>query len=269
MKRKTLLSFLILGTVLLTSAYASQPIIEDPSPINFIQGWQIARYEYRDYGSVNVFLKNTNTSGFDSSGGAYFMFDSAIKPGGFLNNLEDIVNVEVTHSTGKVFNLLNFIRLWPSLDLISEWYLFLQPEDWMFEGSWTFTLIYEGTDSRLHRQAFIYDMPPLAFPSKISHVRVDKNSDSYQVSWSGFGKPIDSGSPFNYRVRVFDSLSLDCFEDYRTDKTSDSTNYWRYDDSTNRINFKIPVNYAGEYFFIRLENRLQRSGRTCYYLRLP
>ena len=266
MTRKILLSFLILGTFLLTSAYASQPIVEDQSPINFLQGWQIARYEYRDYGSVGVFLKNTNTSGSDSSGGAYFMFDSAIKPGGLLNTFEDIVNVEVTHSTGKVFNLLNLIRQWPSLDLISEWYLLLQPEDWMFQGSWTFTLTYKGTDSRLHRQSFIYDMRPIAIPGKISHVRVEKNLDSYQVSWSGFGAPGVSGpSPFNYRVRVFDSLSLDCFEDYGT-----NNNYnWTYDTYTNRIIFEIPANYAGEDFFIRLENRLQGSGRTCYYLRLP
>lgn len=257
MTRKILLSFLILGTFLLASAYAAQPIVEDEDPINFIPNWQIARYEYRDYGSVFVFLKNTYTSGFDSSGGAYFMFDSAIKLGGLLNSFEDIVNVEVTHSTGKVFNLLNLIRHWPLLDLISEWYLFLQPEDWMFGGSWTFTLIYEGTDNRLHRQPWIYDMPALAFPAKISHVRVEKTDGSYQVSWSGFGSPSNS---VHYWVRVFDSLSLDCFQDYRTGT---------YDPITNRITFTIPGDYAGEDFFVRLENRLRGSGRTCYYLRLP
>ena len=275
MTRKILLSFLILGTFLLTSVYADQPIIEDESPVNF--EWFNTSYEYRDYGTTSF----SNTGGADSRTGAYFKIDASIKivPGQPLGSFADIDKVKVMHlDTGQEYSLQQKDFTWLVHDL-SEWYLNLRPEDWMFEGTWEFTLTYYDSKGKMHRQVKERVLARPTFPPKISNIMVAQIVDGYEVSWSVIGIPkLPTQSPpyLDYRVHVFNKSYDTGLEDYKG-------TWWGgngiYDDEVNRVTFTIPCGYGGEGFIIRLENRIwtvptppqgyRQLSRAQYFMKLP
>jgi len=275
MTRKILLSFLILGTFLLTSVYADQPIIEDESPVNFY--WFDTSYEYRDYGTTSF----SNTGGADSRTGAYFKIDAGIiiVPGQPLDSLDDIDKVKVKHlGTGQEYSLQQKDYTWLVHDF-SEWYLNLRPEDWMFEGTWEFTLTYYDSKGKMHRQVKERVLARPTFPPKISNIMVEKIGDNYEVSWSAIGIPATSATSLpslDYRVRVFNASYDTGLEDYKgTWLGGDGM----YDNEVNRVTFKIPCDYGGEGYLIRLENRIwtvpdppqgySQFSRAQYFMKLP
>jgi len=273
MTRKILLSFLILGTFLLTSVYADQPIIEDESPVNFY--WFNTIYEYRDYGTSSF----SNTGGADSRTGAYFKIDASIKivPGQPLGNLADIDKVKVMHlDTGQEYSLQQKDLTWLVHDL-SEWYLNLRPEDWMFEGTWEFTLTYYDSRGKMHRQIKERVLARPTFPPKISNIMVEQISNEYKVSWSAIGNPGMSPPYLDYRVHVFNESYDTGLEDYKGKWRGGSDGI--YDNEVNRVTFTIPCGYGGEGFIIRLVNRIwtvpnppqdyRQLNRAQYYMKLP
>lgn len=277
MTRKILLSFLILGTFLLTSAYADQPIIEDESPVNF--EWFDLNYSYRDFGTSSF----SNTGGDDSRTGAYFRICPAIKivPGQPLGSLDDIVKVEVIHlNTGQEYSLQQRDWTWIGQQL-SLWLLYLQPEDWMFEGTWEFTLTYLDSRGKMHRQVKERVMARPAFPPKISNIMVEQIGGEYKVSWSVIGIPTQPTQPpppdLDYRVRVFNASYNNCLKDYRGTWRGGSSGIYDYE--LNRVTFTIPCGYGGEDNIIRLENRIwtvpdqpqgyRQTNRALYFMKLP
>ena len=269
MTRKILLSFLILGTFLLTSVYADQPIIEDESPVNFY--WFDTAYEYRDYGTSSF----SNTGGADSRTGPYFKIDASIKivPGQPLGSLADIDKVKVMHlDTGQEYSLQQKDFTWLVHDL-SEWYLNLRPEDWMFEGTWEFTLTYYDSKGKMHRQVKERVLARPTFTPKISNIMVEQIFDGYEVSWSAIGNPEISPPDLDYLVRVFNARYDTGLADFRMGVNG------IYDYEANRVTFTIPCGYGGEGYLIRLENRIwtqtatpkvyRQFSRAQYFMKLP
>ena len=163
------------------------------------------------------------------------------------------------------------------LDL-SEWYLILRPEDWMFEGTWKFTLTYYDSKGKMHRQVKERVLARPTFPPKISNIMVKQIDNVYKVSWSAIGDPTKSPPYLDYRVQVFNASYDIALEDYRTNWLMVDGDIM-YDNEVNRVTFTIPCGYGGEDYLIRLENRIwtepnppqgyRQLSRAEYFMKLP
>jgi hypothetical protein len=259
--KRIILSFLILGSILLIPAYAGAVVI-DPTPDN-ISGVG-ASWEYRDYGNYGLLA---SIGGSQQRSGAYYTLEASVVTGGFLNTIEDVFRVQAKHiETQKLYNLQYdpYTYLGTPYD---AWALKVPPSDWMFEGNWKFILVYNGSDGEIHRQRLTIPAERPAFAAKVSHVALNRSPDpppSFVVSWSGIGDPYIS--PITYRVMIFEAGTAHIVESIRGDWEGGSGTY---DAALNKVTFTIPSMYGGEAYVCRLENRVKWVGRSVYYMILP
>ena len=259
MKKNTWILCLVLAVLISTPSLSQAIIITDPDSSNF--DWAGAQFEYRDYGNTSI-----ASSGLDTKKGVYFYLESIIVPGGFLQSINDVLDVKVKHvGTGNKYTLVYGNYNWMGQNQDS-WWLQVRPAEWMFEGRWKYILSYTGTDGRKHAQFYYVDMGPASFPQPPAYIRVNQTVDSYIVSWAGIGDPV--AQPIDYRVRVFDGNG-DGIEDYHGVWNPGGTaDTGTHDLFTNEVSFPVPSIYGTSNYTIRLENRLN-GHRACYYLKLP
>lgn len=253
--------------------------VKDEGDANFLLKY--VYYDYRDGGVKGLgYSAVPITDGYNMAySGAYVALEADIRLGDFLENFDDIIEVKAKHmETEREFNLTESGN---ASDILGEacqtHYMLLHPYKWVFEGTWKFILIYHGNDGYDHIQTTDFQYGTLALPIKPTNISVTKLPDnSYNISWSGIGNPYSSN--IDYRIRVYEGPSNDPI--FRADLQGN----WRggvagtYDASTNTVSFIIPMNWIGEQYGLRLENRIyspnipmggSQMNRACYYIRLP
>jgi len=239
--------------------------ISDPSPVNLTDA--LALWDYRDTGRVQ------------DTGAYYHVYVAVIPVSG--SELPDhnavasaVREIKVKHlQTGREFTAgtdqcFTFVGIGRYYDV------YLQPEDWTFEGEWQITMIYEGRDHRLHRQTLVVPAAPELFPAIPKEIKIKRSGDYVEVSWDGIGTPRYLGGDFAYRLRIYDPDGV-CADDYA----------WKYDtsnpsrprivsDPTNPCCPKITPDLIGQRI-LRLENRSLQAvgegsgfGRAVKFLKL-
>ncbi len=159
----------------------------------------------------------------------------------------------------------------------------------MFSGTWSFTLVYTGSDKKEHIQICDGNVDnsgnkyPIvaasieAIPPAISHIQIVRTDlENFLVSWTGIG---DNGGNLDYRIEIFTADDL-CVETvYRmtwrippggTCPTGQVCN-GEYDPGLNRVFFLIPSSYS--YHLIRLNQHIMAPNkawpRAMKQIRLP
>jgi hypothetical protein len=160
----------------------------------------------------------------------------------------------------------------------------------MFSGTWSFTLVYTGSDKKEHIQICDGNVDsssikhPIeaasigAIPPAISHIQIVRiDSANFLVSWSGMG---DNPGNVDYRIEIYDENDV-CVETvYRM--------IWRippapgtcpegqecmgtYDSALNRVSFIVPVTYSYRLVRIRQDINIPNKGwpRALKQIRLP
>ena len=193
-------------------AYAAGAnIIEDLWPVNF------------DYAMVWP----------DYTHGQYLCLHAALRiDQDYLEDFEDVKSVKVKHMETN----------WKA-DLVQggvgHYNIRILPQNWMYTGTWQFTLKYKDQDGDKHRQTVDYVMGEVAFPPPPFHIRIWLEGDSYKISWSGIGDPAQGRC--GYRVRIF------------YDKQIQADYVGEYDPDLNLVIVVVPVEWEG--YSIRMENR--------------
>jgi len=134
----------------------------------------------------------------------------------------------------------------------------------MFSGTWSFTLVYTGSDKKQHVQICgsnvdnsgikhpIEAAPIGAIPPAVSHIQIVKNTTdqrqvNFLVSWSGIG---DNPGNVDYRIEIFDMNDI-CVEyvDRMTWRGSSCPPAQEctgtYDSGLNRVSFIVDGLYVG------------------------
>jgi hypothetical protein len=232
----------------------------DPAPTNIVE--LNVFYDYRDYG-----VGNDTREGAEMMTGAYFQVSAGIQaPLGLLTDYTNVLSVTATHQpTNFELNLIpddpcpdnNFLGL-----AEKYWQLFLRPDSWMLSGTWEFTLMYNGSDGKRHKQVTTWTMGPTAPPVKPTYIQVNKEDGYFTVSWSGIGSSCNQtggSSNIRYRIRVMDE-NLCFVQEYRAACNSCLLPVYphcaatgTYDPISNRVTFQVPLAYEG--FLLRLENQ--------------
>ena len=262
MKISTII-LLIFGGILIIPAY-SGAIVTDPAPDNISSCY--ANWEYRDYGNYGLLA---NIGGSQQRTGPDIMLECSIETGGLLDAIENVIKVEAQNLKAKKRFYLHYDP-YSWLGTHYDWWgIMVQPSDWMFEGRWKFTLTYNGSDGSKHRQVWVEPPIDKAFPAHICHVTVNRSATKFVVSWSGIGIPGDSIHPIDYRVRIFEAGTTNFVEDIRGNWEGGGTLVTgTYDESFNRVTFRIPAKYGGKAYVCRLEHKAHWQ-RALYYLVLP
>jgi len=230
-------------------------------------------YDYRGMGDYS-----SSPLGIEGISGAYFSVCAAILLGGYLTDFNKVISITATHSpSGRTYPLnADTCRDWQSPNLW-PWGIFLRPEDWMFSGSWSYTLVYTGSDKKEHIQICNGPLDPSgnlvplvpgpigAFPPAISNIQVIKTADgNFQVSWSGIG---DNPRHIDYSIQIYDANGFCAERGYSMT--------WRgtppatcpaglvcvgtYDAALNRVSFIIPGTYSGRK--VRLRQHILTPNR--------
>ena len=160
----------------------------------------------------------------------------------------------------------------------------------MFSGTWSFTLVYTGSDKKQHMQICdsnvdnlgtehpVEAAPIEAIPAAVSHVQiVGPGNEGFLVSWTGIG---DNGGNIDYRIEIFTPDDVCVEVVYRM--------VWRippapgtcpegqecvgtYDPALNRVSFIVPGRYSG--CLVRLSQHIiapyKAWPRAMKQIRLP
>lgn len=270
--KSILLLALVWCFVISTPTYSAAPTVIDPAPTNI--GELNVFYDYRDYGVGNITVDLAETKA-----GAYLQVSAGIALGGYLGDYTNVLSVTATHQpTGFQLNLVPDD---PCTSFVGKeekfWTLFLKPASWMLTGTWEFTLIYNGSDRKQHRQVTSWTMGPTAPPVKPTYIQVNNEGEHFTVSWSGIGNscsPTGSSTNVRYRIRVWDDNGCGV-QEYRA-ACNGCTPFYPYCDVTgtyeslsNRVTFQVPASYQG--YLLRLENQIMSGGqpsRAAQYIRL-
>jgi hypothetical protein len=249
-----LVLMLFLGILLTVSSAYPEPAILDNGNPNLTGAAAI--YDHRNSGTWTE-----SALGAEGVSGAYFDVSVGVKLGPNLLRHSNVRSIKVKHlETGLKFSLQPDIcenYLGPGQQ---AWYLYLRPEDWMFEGNWEFTMRYKGSDRNVHKQIVSVAAGPKVFPMKPSHIQIVKSISSITVSWSAVGDPYWSGTgdpntrPIDYRIQAYqDVCPVTVF--YGIWSGSGTYNVGTYDPTLNKVTFTIPLDWSGHR--IRLENRIR------------
>jgi hypothetical protein len=275
---------LVTTAILLVATFSYGRTVNDTGSPNFWPWSSSAIYDYRDMGSWG-----TTPLGTEGISGAYFQVSTAIQPGGYLTDFNNVISITATHSSGRTYPLIpSTCRDW-QLPNHWPWSIFLRPEGWMFSGTWSFTLVYTGSDKKEHIQIcdgtvvsntkYPIEAAPIgAIPPAVSHVQMIKNENGdFLVSWSGIG---DNPGNVDYKIEIYDENDV-CVETvYRmiwripsppgTCPTGQVCNGW-YDPALNRVFFTIPGSYLYRLVRIRQEIMAPNKGwpRALKQTRLP
>jgi hypothetical protein len=273
---------LVTTAILLATSFSYGGTVNDIGSPNFWSGQSFPYYEYRDIGTYSSSLL-----GKEGVSRANFSVVAAIQARGFLADFNKVISVTATHSpSGRTYSLTpNVCRNW-TVPNFWVWYVQLLPEEWMFDGTWSYTLVYTGSDKRTHVQIcrgpldssgnlitpFVAG-PKGAFPPAVSNVQIMKTDDeNFQISWSGIG---DNPQHIDYSMQIFDMNDL-CPEVVYSMGTA-----WRgascptcvgtYDSALNRVSFVIPSTYFGRKVRIRNDIVTPNRGmsRAMNQFRLP
>ncbi len=252
---KILVWAICLGILLTFTSSVYAAIIRDPSPVNIAA--KGALYDYRDVPHY------TSAPGGSGMSGAYFFVNVGVIEGNFLSNHSDVTSITAKHlNTGFQYSLeRDACDNWLGLGR-QYWYLFLRPEDWMFEGNWRFYMYYNGSDGNVHLQIADVAAGPKAFPCKPSNIQIVKSDTGITVSWSAIGNP--ATGPFDYRIRVYDDAGVCPVVEYIM--STDGV----YDGTLNKVTFTLPLDYS--WYKITLENWIKGGnsiGRAQQFTRLP
>jgi hypothetical protein len=241
-----LVLMLFLGILLTVSSAYPEPAILDNGNPNLTG--PDTMYDHRNSGTWTE-----SALGAEGVSGAYFDVSVIVKTGYSLLNLSNVRSIKVKHlETGFKFSLqpdICEIYLGPGQQ---AWYLFLRPEDWMFEGNWEFTMRYKGSDRNVHKQIVSVPAGPKVFPMKPSHIQIVKSGSSITVSWSAVGNPWPGA--IDYRIQAYEDICPKIV--FRGDWSGNVPNkVGTYDSSLNKVTFEIPLEWSGHR--IRLENRIR------------
>jgi hypothetical protein len=257
-----LVLMLFLGILLTVSSAYPEPAILDNGNPNLTGA--AAMYDHRNSGTWTE-----SALGPEGVSGAYLDVSVGVITGGKLLKHSNVRSIKVKHlETGFKFSLQPDIcenYLGPGQQ---AWYLYLRPEDWMFEGNWEFTMLYKGSDRNVHKQIVSVPAGPKVFPMKPSHIQIVKSSSSIDVSWSALGNP-DTGQ-FDYRIQAYEDICPVIV--FRGDWCVTCQNKaGTYDPILNKVTFAIPLEWSGHK--IRLENRIYevfpRQGKAVEEFILP
>jgi len=262
--------FLIL--LLIGIGWAQNPT-EDPAPVNIA-----AVSAMRD---IRQFDASTPI-GLGGVKGEFFHLNIRVQlsaENSLFDKLSRARKAMAYHSNGRSYELFKIEGCEQWLGAPSHQYnLMLRVDEWMFSGTWTFELIYRGTDGRRHIQRRDFNMIPGAGrPGEITGPRVIKSPEGMiTASWDAIGIPLPPGSMltnFVYQVRLYDqAIDLGCAVDELNMEEWDGTGH--YDHMTNRVNFTIPPEFSGKP--LRFETRINtlldgvnNSHRACYVTVAP
>jgi len=254
---RTMRLILVTTAILLAASFSHGRTVNDTGSPNFWPGVSLPIYSYRQ-----ARVHTLSPLGSEGISGAYFEVGTGIRPGGYLTDFNKVISITATHSpSGRTYPLnADTCRDWISPNLW-PWGILLRPEDWMFEGSWSYTLVYEGSDKKTHIQIRDSEVdssgrvfplvagPNGAFPPAISNIQIINTTDgNFQVSWSGIG---DNPQYIDYSIQIFDMFDL-CVEwlyrmTWRTPPSPGTcpTCIGTYDSALNRVSFIIPSTYSG------------------------
>lgn len=270
----------IIGILLVASFTYGAPVYDTGSP-NFWPWASSAIYDYRDMGSWG-----TTPLGTDGISGAYFLVSTIIQMDGYLTDFTKVTSITVTHSpSGRTYPLTpGACRNW-QLPNHWPWTITLRPEVWMFSGTWSFTLVYTGSDKKEHIQIcdgtvvsntkYPIEAAPIgAIPPPVSHIQIVRTDlENFLVSWSGIG---DNPSNLDYRIEIYDEYDV-CVETvYRMEWRANSCPTGQvcegtYDSVLNRVSFIVPATYS--YRLVRLRNDIIITNkgwpRALKQIRLP
>jgi len=277
---------LVITAILLTASFSYGATVNDTGSPNFWPGWSFPFYDYRDTGGWG-----TIPLGKEGISGAYFQVTTAIQTGGYLMDFNKVISITATHSpSGRIYSLAPAsCRDW-QLPNHWPWSVFLRPEDWMFSGTWSYTLVYTGSDKKEHMQICKGPLDPSgnliplvagpnrAFPPAVSNAQmIGTGTGDILVSWSGIG---DNGSKLDYQIDIFTEDDVCVEVVYRME--------WRgplygftcptgqvcvgtYDSGLNRVSFIVLGGYSGR--LIRLRQQIitpnRGSPRASKQIRLP
>jgi hypothetical protein len=165
--------------------------IQDPQPPTNLSDAK-ALWDYRDTGEY----QNT---------GAYFQVYVAVSLRDKLSDYDAVKELRVRHlETEREFSLIPD----PCHDFLSTntqyYYLLMQPEDWMFQGTWHITMVYKGSDRLMHRQTIDAFAGPELFPTEPTGITIKQSAPGQPVfvEWDGIG-PTPPNGPYRYKVRIY------------------------------------------------------------------
>jgi len=269
---------LLILTVFLISipAYAIAAPRVDPSPPANIFEWG-AFYDYRNSDSWRA-----SQGGSEAVSGAYLQIYVGVQidltKNPLFDNYDRVVSVTAVHrESGLQFDLIGDDPCTTFAGTPERfWAIFVRPSPFFLNGTWDFTLTYKANDkSGKHQQIISWPMGQMPFPAKPSNIQLTTDgSGDFLVSWNAIGNPSLPHPTVRYRIRLYDEQRSCVEREYRGPngpcgyyKLCDNTG--SYDDTSNRITFTIPAEFAGR--MIRLENQMffgNQSGRACQYMTL-
>jgi hypothetical protein len=160
----------------------------------------------------------------------------------------------------------------------------------MFSGTWSYTLVYTGSDKKEHMQICKGPLDPSgnliplvagpnrAFPPAVSNAQmIGTGTGDILVSWSGIG---DNGSKLDYQIDIFTEDDV-CVEvvyrmewrgpPYTSGCPTDQVCVGTYDSGLNRVSFIVSGGYSGR--LVRLRQQIitpnRGSPRASKQIRLP
>lgn len=272
---------LVITAILLAATFSYGAAVSDSGSPNFLPWGSFPFYDYRDWGGWTG-----SPLGREGVSGAYFQVVAVIQTGGFLTDFNKVIEITATHSpSGRTYPLTpSLCRNW---DLPNQWpwSIFLRPEDWMFSGTWSYTLVYKDSNKIKHTQICnsavdqLGNLHPLAagpngaFPPAISNIQVINTPEgNFQVSWSGIG---DNPYHVDYAIEIYDTDDL-CPEwvyrmmNWRTCSEGQVCN-GTYNPALNRVSFIITGGYYGRLVRLRQNIVTPNQGwpRALKQIRLP
>ena len=281
---RTIRLILIISGILLTASITYGAPANDTDSPNFVPWWSSAIYDYRDMGSWG-----TSPLGTEGISGAYFMVSAVIQTGNFLTDFNKVISITATHSPSeRTYPLTPHAACrdwqgpnhWP-------WYISLRPENWMFSGSWSFTLVYTGSNKKEHIQIYNGYLDPSgnlipvvagpigAITPAVSNIQImGTGTGDFLVSWSGIG---DNPANLDYRIEIYAADDV-CVEFvYRMESRGNSSCptgnvcVGKYDPALNRVSFIVPGTYFGRLVRLRQEIIIPNKGspRASKQIRLP
>jgi len=251
-------------------AFAKRPIM-DPEPVNFRT--VMPQYFYQEVNAFEVGL-----GGGAMQTGAYFFVLAGIQTGAFLAEFEDIIDVRVEHlETGREYSCAPWHCTHLAGTVQQSWRVLLRPEQWMFEGTWEFTMRYWGSDpdapqdatkKEVHIQRARHTMGPVTFPIKPSYVNIVRSEDGMSLSWSAIGNP--QSGPFDYEVWILNENNCPQVQ-LKGDWADCSGNLCGvFDAVRNRVIFRIPSEWQDHFVILRNRIHVQdQSSEARRIIRLP
>lgn len=269
MKSAKAILFLALLILFSNPAFAKKSII-DSAPVNFRS--VMPQYLYQEVNALEVGL-----GGGLMQTGSYFFVLAGIRTGEFLGDFEDIIDVKVEHlETGREYSCAPWHCTYLADTAQQSWRVLLRPEQWMFEGTWEFTMSYWGKDpdspddskKAVHIQRARHAMGPITFPIKPSYVSVTKSEDGITLSWSAIGNP--RSGPFDYEVWILNDSNCPEIRLQGNWTGCSSDLCGQFDAVRNRVIFKIPPEWQDHFVILRNRIHVQdQSSEARRIIRLP